>query len=349
MGKAHPISKIAALLLLALIAILPERVTAFEPRLPGQESFLTRAAFAGGRLWMLSDAGDVSSVAEGQDRRVVETLPERVADLCVLGGRLTIVTVASDGSAWTVQERIGEAWSVRATVPSDGDGFLGMDCVSRRLTFLTTRRLVDIDAGQRHAVTLSEALRRPRGRITSIYGTPDELFVGFDAGEWGGGLSRIDRRSGAVSIVERNAGGALCGGPLVTDCDPVNGIATIPWKPGCLAIAVGLVHFAPTGRLVEVCGDQLRELYSKPYGSGSFPSTVAFFGLVSKDNMLWAMGIDGLHGIGPDGKVQIVPLPRFKSYDGVDISFDLADVVLVLTNVNRRNSVSGPAPLIVPR
>jgi len=34
-----------------------------------------------------------------------------------------------------------------------------------------------------------------------------------------------------VSAIERNTSGELCGGPLNTECDPVNGIAAEPQKP----------------------------------------------------------------------------------------------------------------------
>lgn len=347
MGTAHSMSKIAALLLLAAIAACPERSVAFQPRRSGQESFLTRAVFSGGRLWLLSDSGDLSSVSKGKSRRVVENLPEKVADLCVFKGRPTIVTAADDGSAWTLRERAGKAWSILAKVPSGDDRFVAIDCAGDRATVLTSRRLIEVDTREQRGVALSGKLNV--GPISSTYGTPNELFVGFNAGEWGGGLRRIDRRSGQISVVERNSSRALCGGPLNTDCDPVNGIAGVPWKPGCVAVAVGLVHLAPHGRLVEVCGDQVQELYERPYKTERLQSTVAFFGLVRKDDTLWAIGIDGLHGLGPDGKAQVMSLPRFKDYEGIGISFDLADFVLVLTRVNERKSVSGAVPLIVPR
>ena len=40
----------------------------------GQESFLSRAVFADGRLWVLSDAGQVSSITQGKNVRVEERL-----------------------------------------------------------------------------------------------------------------------------------------------------------------------------------------------------------------------------------------------------------------------------------
>ena len=352
--RMRPMSTLARLLLFGLIAAMPVRASAIEPERPGQESFLTRAVFADGRLWVLSDAGDLSSVTEGQDTRVAETLPEIASDLCVRDGHPIVIT--KGGSAWTVRQRANGAWSVAATIQTESDGLLAMDCAANRVTLLTTRRLIDLDGDRQSAVILSGKLSG--GSISSTYGTSDQFFVGFNAGEWGGGLRRIDRRSGKITVVEQNSSGELCGGPLNTSCDPVNGITVEPWKPDCIVAVVGLVHFKPHGRLVEVCGDQVRRLYSKEYGENRPASrrkddepfsTVAFFGLTREGDTLWAMGIDGIYNIGPDGTAHIVPLPHFKDIGGISMSFDLPHFVLVLTNVNQRRSISGAVPLLVPR
>jgi hypothetical protein len=121
---------------------------------------------------------------------------------------------------------------------------------------------------------------------------------------------------------------------------------------------VGLVHFRPHGRVVEVCGDQVQRLYYKPYGDirsagrskDDEPfSTVAFFGLTREGDTVWAVGIDGIYSIGPGGTAYFVPLPHFKDIGGISVSFDLPHFVLVLTNVNQRRSISGAVPLLVPR
>jgi hypothetical protein len=350
-------SALVRVCLLGLIAVIPARAFAIEPVRPGQESYLTRAIYAEGRLWVLSDAGDLSSVTEGRDARVAETLPEKAFDLCARDGHPVVITGATgSGPAWTLRQRAEAAWSVVAIVPTEGDGLLAMDCAANRVTLLTTRRLIEVDGKRQRAVTLSGKLSQ--GRVSSTYGTPDQFFVGSSAGEWGGGLRRINRRNGNITVIERNSTGELCGGPLNTSCDPVNGITAAPWKPDCIVAVVGLVHFRPHGRVVEVCGDQVQRLYYKPYGdirsAGHSKDdepfgTVAFYGLAREGDTVWAVGIDGIHGIGPDGTAHFVPLPHFKDVGGISISFDLPRFVLVLTNVNQRRSLSGAVPLLVPR
>ncbi len=225
------------------------------------------------------------------------------------------------------------------------------------LIVLTTRRFIDPGRAKKSDIFLSEKL--DVGMVASVHVTPDQVFVGINAGEWGGGLRRIDRRSGRVKVIERNMSGSLCGGPLNTACDPVNGIASEPWKPECVAVAIGLVHFEPHGRIVEVCGDQVQRLYFKPYGQqasgasekeGDEPfRTVAFFGLTRVGDALWAVGLDGIYRIEASGAARSIPLPAFKTIGDICVSFAIPQFVLVLTNVNQRRSISGSVPMLVAR
>jgi hypothetical protein len=223
---------------------------------------------------------------------------------------------------------------------------------------LTTRRIIDVVGDKHGAVPLSEPLRP--GLVTSVHVTPEKVFVGINAGEWGGGLRRIDRKAGKITNVESDVADELCKGPLNSKCDPVNGIASEPWNPDCVAIAVGLVHFEPHGRIVEVCGDRVQRLYFKPYGAEASGdqttgksdepfSTVAFFGLVRQGDALWAVGIDGIYRIDAGGATQLTSLPAFRNIGGIRVSFDSPHVILVLTNINRRRSISGSTPILVPR
>jgi hypothetical protein len=93
-------------------------------------------------------------------------------------------------------------------------------------------------------------------------------------------------------VVEKTSSNDLCSGPLNTGCDPVNGIAIEPWKPDCVTIAIGLVHLMAHGRLVEVCGDNMRTLYSKPFEQELFSDrkiidSVPFSGIVNAGDVLW--------------------------------------------------------------
>jgi len=325
---------------------------------PAPEMFIKRGVFAEGRLWLLSDTGTLFSVDEQAGTSAREELPEPAGDICLWRGRPTILTGAADAGQWTMRRRDGGQWSVIATLPRARDSLVGIDCTEAAVTVLTDRRIIALGETRRE--------RRLSGRLeggrvtTTLLATPDHLFVGLNAGEWGGGLRRVERRTGRLATIERNISGELCDGPLNTGCDPVNGLAVSPWRPGCVVAAIGLVHFMPRGRLAEICGERVERLYFRPLESGwgdnsrlgadGEPfSTVAFFGLIRSGDTLWAAGIDGLYEVrGPDA-VARRPLPTFRQVGDFRLSFEVPGIVLVVTSVHRRASVSAGAPLIVPR
>src|SRR5262249_30467930 len=151
--------------------------------------------------------------------------------------------------------------------------------------------------------------------VVSVHARADVLFVGFNAGEWGGGLVRIDRRDGKVRKISSIASGDVCGGPLDARCHPVNGIVDEPWDPACVVVTIGLEHMMTHGRIVEVCGNTVKRLYVTPLhvdpridaylqskSRGGEPlSTVAFYGLQRVGDALWAAGNDGLYRIDQRG------------------------------------------------
>ncbi|HTV17069.1 MAG TPA: hypothetical protein VMG12_00320, partial [Polyangiaceae bacterium] len=109
-----------------------------------------------------------------------------------------------------------------------------------------------------------------------------------------------------------------------------------------------------------VCDDEARRLYVAPFGAsgaslgserGDEPGqTVAFFGLVRSGDALLAPGVDGLlYRFDGAGAPMTTPLPKLEAMGGIGVSFELPDVVLVLTGVNQRRSISGNVPLVVPR
>ncbi|MCX7362741.1 MAG: hypothetical protein NTV97_12900 [Alphaproteobacteria bacterium] len=331
-------------------------VFAQQPVRPGQESFLSRAVFASDRVWLLSDAGILSSIAQGQNVQVEQHLSEPVLDLCVHEGRPTIVTGKSTrGPDWILQTHVEGGWSAAVTIASENDALLSIDCSAKAVIFLTDRRLLEVQDGSLKVAALSE--KPGRGRVTATYPMADQLFVGNNAGEWGGGLRRIDRRTGKVTVIGEVASGGLCAGLLNPDCEPVNGIAPVPWKPGCIAVAVGLVHFGPKGRLVEVCGDQVETLYSKPIDIILVPGvrpklgtgTIAYFGISRDRERLKVVGVDGQYTVGRGGVTDFSPLPDFKTIGNIGVSFEVPNFVLVLTGINQRHSIGGEVPLLVPR
>lgn len=341
-----------------LITMVSGSASALQPRRGDQENSLTRAFYAAGSLWLLSDAGELSSIREGSGNRIEETLPEPVLDLCIQDGHPVVITCPREHCLnWTERRRIDRTWRVENTIQTQGDDLIGLGCTSERITLLTSRRLIDSRKEKQTSVVLSDELSPDL--LVSMLDAPDRVLVGANEGEWGGGLWSIDWHTGKVTPIERYATSSPCGGPLNSHCDPVNGIAFEPWKPECVAATIGLVHFTARGSIVEVCGDEIHRLYYKPVkkpmfglkiGEGGEPSeTVAFFGLTREGDALWAAGTDGIYRIDAKGVTRYAPLPKFQRIGGVDVSFELPNFVLVLTSIAARRSVSSALPLIVSR
>lgn len=202
-----------------MVLLLSGTVSAQERPRPGQENFLSRAVFADGRLWLLSDAGELSTIVPGKKVRVDAHLPEPALDICASDGVLRALTCARGScTTWTLRRWAEARWTATGTIRADGDSLAAISCADTGATLvLTDRRLIEIVDGKVSSVALSEKLRT--GTVTSIHVAGDRVFAGINAGEWGGGLRRVDRKTGKVLVIEKT-NGALCGGPLNTACDP---------------------------------------------------------------------------------------------------------------------------------
>ncbi len=286
-------------LLLWLYVIIPGYAAAIEPVRAGQDSFVSRAIFFNSQLWILTDAGLLSSITEGADQQVDVPLPAPALDLWTQDGAPAVLTGVRNGSSWTVRQWSHGEWSATATVSVNADRFIGVAPSPGAVTILTSNRLIEIVGGSQRSLALVWPAK-PLGAVTSVAAIRGSLLVGFNAGEWGGGLRRIGRPNNQISIVENRSGDSICGGLLNTDCDPVNGIAVEPWQKDCAAITIGLVHFMTRGGIVEVCGDTVKRLYSRSSG-GDRISTVPFFGIVTANSNLAAVGADGIYKVAPDG------------------------------------------------
>jgi hypothetical protein len=354
-GKHIAFCAIAGAIFIIVLSLGPLRAADLEPKRAGQEAFISRAVFAQGSLWVLSDSGLIATIQDSKSGRAPVTLPEPALDLWLEAGTPAVLTCAHSAcERWSIRRLVDGAWTTEATLSSKNDHLVGVNYDGGVRTILTTQRIIRWTGKASVEARLSEAV--DTFGVASLYVGPQGLFVGFNRGEWGGGLKRIDPKSGRVTVIERNATNELCGGPLNTQCDPVNGIASLPWQPDCVAIAIGLVHFAPHGRIATICGTVVESLYTKPLANPSKDDNTiggsgdeAFFGLARQGDVLWSVGIDGLYKIGAGGVVQSFPLPEFKERDGVWVSFARPELVLVLTNVNQRRSISGAVPLLVPR
>jgi hypothetical protein len=327
---------------------------------PAPEWMASRAIFAGGRLYLVAGNHRLLSLAEGERSLTRHDLGEPVLDACVRGGEPIALTGAVQrAQSWTLRRFHGGQWETERAIVRDDDEPVALACTPDGAFLLTSKRFIDLTRADPAVLALrGEPIQ---ALVTAaVHVTPEAVFVGLNAGEWGGGLRRIDRRSGQVALIERNETGALCDGPLNTACDPVQGLATIPWRPTCVAAAIGLIHMMAHGRLTMVCPDRTEQLYAAADRAFEDPErareaarggygAVAFFGLAARGNSLIAIGHNGLYRLASDGTATHVPLPRFTRVDGMLVSFALPDVVLVVTGINGRAAMSGAVPIMAVR
>lgn len=351
-------------LLLALLSALGSAQAAQEA-----DFHVSWAAFADDQLWLLANGWNLYRVADKGNELIPEPLPEGTGDICVQGGHLVVVTAPDwrNGATWTVRRRVAGAWREEGTVEAGGDRLQALDCQTDDLRLLTTHRLIEVRPGLQKILKLRGDLLENYNftdRVDAVYATPDELWVGYNGGEWGGGLWRIQRTTGAVTKIQRKPSFMGPGvGPFLS---PVNAVAPLPWqhlerggrkRKGCLAATIGETYPEPFGEIGVVCGNVLTTL-SKPlmdhppdrrYESASHegPYAVPMYGLAVDGDALLASGMDGLYRITADGKAAKIPLPAFKRVGAIEISFALSHVVLV------RNPAPAPInfwePILVQR
>jgi len=310
-----------------------------EDRQHEQDRFIKRAIWASDRLWLLTERGTLSSAAPGETNRRIETTPGPVADICVSGAAPVIL--GADGQLSRLEDR---SWHAMQRLDLNREAVQALSCTDRRVIAVSRSRLFVSEGERRRAVTLSIPLTGPIVRTTP-FDTGTTLLLALAKGEWGGGLERIDTSTGAVSEVPGLGG-------------PINGVGPEPGRPGCIVATVGLVHFFPSGQVVEVCGDKVQRLYYKPYTMRtSWPAdppklpfeTVPFYTLTAGTSSLWLAGGDGLYAITADRPITFQTMPPFERIDGVDISFAVPGLALVRTDVDAHVSLGGGAPLLVAR
>lgn len=341
---------------IAVAAYFLSRQAAYTDGGTGERIDISRAVFADGQLWVLHSDGTLVSLKPNEALPKRAELGGKALEICRSDGQL-ITLVETGKGAWSVQRRSQSSWKIMASAAVENEWLQALACSSNGegVSVITNRRLLEVEDERVREVRLNPELKS--------FGTAliadDAVWVGFNDGEWGGGLRRINRSDGTVQIIESNHSGALCGGPLNTECDPVNALVASPSKPGCVVVAIGLVHISSHGRIVEVCGTNVRRLYFKPLGpqpavqkaseEDDILNTVPFFGLARSGDTVWAVGADGIYSFTGLARPEFRSLPRFEKRGRYRVNFQMPDVILVMTDINQRNAMSGVVPIMAAR
>jgi len=175
------------LLLVLIIWMLcqPTVVVGQEPRRIGEETFISRAIFADGHVWLMSDAGVLLSITEGKDDPVEIALPEAALDLWPEDGQPAVISCSRPScTEWILRHRSSSGeWNVMARVATLGEHFVTVGKTNGGITVLTHRRIIDLAGGKESSIAMSGAWQ-PKP-IASTHVTPTSVFIGFNEGEWG--------------------------------------------------------------------------------------------------------------------------------------------------------------------
>lgn len=313
-------------------------------------------------IWLLGSTGKVVRFVRRTGER--ETVAENVRDIAVDDGRLWALILADDTASYSLRDLRGPdqpsgQQAARAhrlylhpAETSEGEAIgLLVWPGSDRPAVLARRALVTpTEEGWKRwrlAATLG-----PGGRIA----TPDgrSVFVGYNLGEWGGGLRRIEVSTGAVAFV-MEAGDDLCGGRINPACDPVVGVFADRDQPDCVIVGAGISHMGLSrGDVYRVCGATITSLFSTPAPRepdmwmmspqpwplhGLFETSDGWVG-VSRDRYFRSRG----------GAVEEHPMPAFKDWAGLKLS-DEQEGVLFLVSACCWGSTANPtlySTLVMP-
>ena len=171
------------------------------------------------------------------------------------------------------------------------------------------------------------------------------LYVGYNRGEWGGGLRHIDLQSGAISFVAGEAE-KPCEGALSPTCAPVVGLFPDRQTPGCLIVGSGISHLGLSrGEVYRVCQSDIETMFTTPTPAvgdrwmmgpqpwpldGLFEVSDGWVG-TSRDRYFRAYG----------ARVEERPMPTFRDWAGLRIS-DEQDGVLFLISACCWGSADNP-------
>ncbi|WEK57246.1 MAG: hypothetical protein P0Y52_11935 [Candidatus Brevundimonas phytovorans] len=163
----------------------------------------------------------------------------------------------------------------------------------------------------------------PYAQVSAL--TDGMLFVGYNKGEWGGGLRRIDVSTGTISFV-REAGANSCGGLISPDCTPVVGIITDTSTQGCILVGASLAHLSGRyGEVMRVCEDQISSVFADPLPikPGSIVNragqTWPFNSLIATDDGWIAVG-QNRFARSRNGTITTGDVPILRAWAGLQVS-----------------------------
>lgn len=312
----------------------------------------TKVVGAQGVWWILDDQGGLRSF-DGRGS-IAQRLGGPVRDIARLpNDRLLTLIERRKPSGGIVMEDVGGgAWREFANVSIDaGDSLIGLTVSGNGAIIVTSHAIYSLRRhGLRHRQPIHGVFISARLQPAIALTASGQLYVGENAGEWGGGLIRVNVVTGVSRYVERRDNG--CDGPLNRECNPVTAVILDPNDGRCVIASIGLRHVMELGRVLRVCGTRLSVVAELPCPGrpAAEHCSLGMFGLARDGRSgFWAVSGSTLYHFRGDTIDQQVPIPKFQNRAGLAYSEAIPGLLVLSTDINWRKSVSGPTPLIGSR
>jgi hypothetical protein len=342
----QPMRAFGLLLLLAVLAspAWAQSGGARDSGDPDLGLFIREGAADEHHLWLLGQTGSVLQIDRRTGERTV--VARDVTDI-----------LAEQGRVWALVAYQRPEWAVRW--PGDMAGLQDLRRSDGELvTIYSVGEPVALFAMglDRPGVLTGEAVLTPEdaqwsrtllpavipGFAAAAHDGEGSVYVGYNLGEWGGGLRRIDLATGAIQFVTATAAGQRLQSASIIALGPDHG------RPGCIIVVEGLQHLSlRRGSVSRLCGDQVEELLVRERSmvlpvEGDAGGIDGF--LVSSDGWVVVHGDGYTRRRGEQLEVHNIP-PLDQTLGGVRMSLETDGLVFI---ARPSSSATEQPPLAVP-
>ena len=330
--------------------------TPAEPAKPAKRANTTRverlydsrceAALIEGRLFLrgLVESGDeiarqLISIRLDDDQREVH-LESGVVDFDDSAGDIRVLHAPTDHHLLLWRWNRG-AFTELGRFKLHHEHGLGLAQNAGSLYVLTTRAVRTLPAGSRawQVLPLKRQLGLGSEMVVAAPRAGGSLYWGFERGEFGGGLERIDLATGAVVNIDLPQ-------PNVSDA-----IAD-PRHPECVVIATGLVHMGGSrGQVLRVCGDRTHSIFEKEQARSNpkYPLSEPFYDVApGADGAFWAATPEHVYRFASERPEEFAIPKVLEQLGGIPLTRKIPEVIVLATGVHRIFPRGGRAPLVIP-
>lgn len=310
-------------ILTALLAASPAAAQRFDDPDLGQR--VMEGVADADSIWLRGATGKVVRFDRQTGQR--EVLSDHAVDLMVDGASVWMLTWEPGGFSYTLTD-LRLAPDTPRHRNGEGDA-IGLFPTGLELPgILTTERVVSEAPWRGH---IAGAPRR-YGHVTAARN--GAVYIGYNRGEWGGGLRIIDPDNRSIAFVGSSEG-TRCGGLLNPLCEPVVGAFNDPDSPDCVIVGGGLSHLSISfGRVYRVCGKDVSGVFETP--RPATPDKWMF------STQTWPLSSltqteDGWVGVSRAryfrsraGIVEEHPMPAFREWAGLQIGEEQDGVLMMV-------------------